>query len=288
MQNCSSLSIVNFHPQLQYAGSAFDAGIPWRNCQYQYKRNPLEFQITSLLHSIQTMLIYLICFTQPPPLPLSRILFCLRLPLNTFHGINLSLSHSLSHFASVSLSLGRDVMSLIAARWRGARKNRINLVSPEPSLFPLLYPMHQLKLSRRGPLVSPGSVRYTKRGRRERYSREGNRWDLQRGEKKRRVDERGRQEKTRQWAEVRWTETWQIDLRRDKVGFSRCRIKVRKWWHKGRRRRGERGRRKEQKREEGRRGCREYRSERITPSRTEETSWSYPQTSFNKDLSPSQ
>lgn len=109
--------------------------------------------------------------------------FCLRLPLNTFHGINLSLSHSLSHFASVSLSLGRDVMSLIAARWRGARKNRINLVSPEPSLFPLLYPMHQLKLSRRGPLVSAGSVRYTKRGRRERYSREGNRWDLQRGKK---------------------------------------------------------------------------------------------------------
>lgn len=35
----------------------------------------------------------------------------------------------------VSLPLRRDVMSLIAARWRGAWKNRINLVSPEPSLF---------------------------------------------------------------------------------------------------------------------------------------------------------
>lgn len=46
---------------------------------------------------------------------------------------------------------------------------------------PLFYPMHQLKLSRCGPLVSTGSVRHTKRGRCERYSGEVNRRDLQRG-----------------------------------------------------------------------------------------------------------
>lgn len=100
-QNCSYLSIVNLHPQLQYARRAFDAGIPWRNCQYQYKHNPLEFQCfiiaqhpdhtdaSNLLHTVLS-------------LPLFMAYFCLRLPLNMVHGITLSLPLSLTRSNRVS------------------------------------------------------------------------------------------------------------------------------------------------------------------------------------------
>lgn len=103
VQNCSSLSIVNLHPQLQCAERAFDAGIPWRNCQYQYKHNPLEFQITSLLHSFQTILIYLICFPQPPPQHthihfLCMHSFCLIVFEHVSWNQSLLFTFSLSHF----------------------------------------------------------------------------------------------------------------------------------------------------------------------------------------------
>lgn len=63
--------------------------------------------------------------------------------------------------------LGKTELTLSA-------QSRPSLLSPLP--LPLLYPMHQLKLSRRGPLVSTGSESGTQRRgrkRRERYSREG-------------------------------------------------------------------------------------------------------------------
>lgn len=110
-QNCSSLSIVNLHPQLQHTRRAFDAGIPWRNCQYQYKHNPFEFQ-------------YFIIAQHPDHIDLSHLLrtvfvphfhayFCLRLPLNMFHGINLSLSLSPPLSLSISVSFPSGAMSWV-------------------------------------------------------------------------------------------------------------------------------------------------------------------------------
>lgn len=79
--------------------------------------------------------------------------------------------------------------------------------------------MHQLKLSRRGPLVPTGSVRHTERGRCEGYSREVNRWDYGGG-----GDEPG--------------EDGQTDvaerLERDKGGFRWWGLKARRRRHKGR------------------------------------------------------
>lgn len=47
-----------------------------------------------------------------------------------------------------------------------------------------------------------------------------------------RVDEMGRQRNNTMSRGRRDRQSWQIDLRRDKVGFSCCRMKKRGWWHK--------------------------------------------------------
>lgn len=139
-QNCSYLSIVNPHPQLQYARRAFDAGLPWRNCQYQYRHNPLKFQyFIAAQHSDQTDLSNYLHTDLLPPFSWHTFVWdclwtCFMESITPFR----FLPPPLSHFPSASLSRGSDVMSVIAARWWGTRKNRINLVSPEPSLSPLL------------------------------------------------------------------------------------------------------------------------------------------------------
>lgn len=91
-----------------------------------------------------------------------------------------------------------------------------------------LYPMHQLKLSHRGPFSFSGLrvVRYTKTRRSERYSKERERWDLLRG--MRRKDKR--REKNKKVSQEKMDrQKGQIDLGKDKVGFRCCWIKVRRW-----------------------------------------------------------
>jgi len=114
-----------------------------------------------------SILHYCTTYSPPPPPTLS----CEMAFEHASWNQSLLFTFSLFFTSCQSLSIGSDVKSLIAARWLGARTNRINLVSPDPPppLSPLSDASIRVKPAR--PSGSTGSVRSTKED--ERYSTEG-------------------------------------------------------------------------------------------------------------------